>query len=331
MAIDLDNFKTLMGWNQVVELTDGNNSPLGGNYVLRVANYQIGVEQTGDAPDYVTGQQDRTAWTKGPIISQGTLEFPYTFTVGAAVFDAAVNLSRYPDSTFTVASSAHPQLGGCKVNTSTLSCDSGGPVSANAEIWGVVNVTELETVNSYGDDERITWGGSSDTLGASEGGDPLGADVSGTITLEQIPQWDVCSVQGAPTGMFVVGFSINIDNRLQRNYTMGDGDGTPYSPWGLNPTSISTNQRLVGGTITWQSEETGYISEVIGVGIEELIIDIGPLRYTLSNCMWNATPPTLATGDRVTVESSFTALGTGTGSGVDAFDAIVKSDSGFTS
>ena len=58
MGLDTPNdVLTLMGWNQVVYI-DPNDS---GYQVLRVTDYEMGSKQTPDAPDYVTGRQDRTA------------------------------------------------------------------------------------------------------------------------------------------------------------------------------------------------------------------------------------------------------------------------------
>lgn len=325
--------KVLMGWNQLVSIDGSGASDLLGfntTKVLRVSDYNIGVTQDGDAPDFVTGRQDRTAWRKGPIEAQGNLNFPFTLPetgdaatgLGLSLFKAGANLVSYPNETFTITSSAHPSIVGCKVNTVTIECQAKEEIKSNAEIWGIVGVEDLLEIHSYGDTERSDWGGSDDTYGAAEGGTPDGEETtSDQLSLEQIPMWDIVKITGAPSGMYVVGFSITIDNRLQRNYTMGTGESAlegsidvQRSPFGLNATSISANQRLINGTITWQSDYEGYISQVIGVGIESLTITIGPegedqLILTLNDCMWNAQPPTLGVGERVTVQSNFTALG----------------------
>ena len=73
---DPNTVKTIMGWNQVV----GVDITANGSYqTLRVSDYQMGSKQSGDAPSYVTGLSDRTAWTKGPVEIDGSVSFPYTF------------------------------------------------------------------------------------------------------------------------------------------------------------------------------------------------------------------------------------------------------------
>ena len=65
----------------------------------------------------------------------------------------------------------------------------------------------------------------------------------------------------------------------------------------------------------------------MGSGIKALTISIngigaGGAAKTpyLQNCLWNAAPPTISTGDRMVCESSFTALGNSGG-----FDALTIS------
>lgn len=337
MAFNLNNTDTLMGWNQLVQIdfTDLDQDPGltgGSTQVLRVDNYNIGVSQQSDAPDYVTGRQDRTAWKRGPITSQGDLSYPFTLTTGIDMFRVAAELANYPKNSFSIESSVHPRMSGCKINTSELACSAENEVTANSQVWGIVNDSALTTIRSYGDGSRIHWGdgaggivlsgkqvGSNSNAGVVEG-----VDVDGQLLLEQIPMFDACSVVGAPEGMFITGFSISIDNQLKRNYTMGTGSSgdTQYSPLGLNATSISAGQRRITGTITWQSDFQGYISQILGSGIASLIIRIANFELTMNNALWMAEPPTLSAGDRVTCQSSFIALGTGD----VAFDALLIGD-----
>mgnify|MGYP001579597145 FL=1 len=311
---------------------------------MRTTDYEIGVRQTGEAPDYITGRQDRTAWRKGPIETEGTLTFPFTLpftqvgaSTGAALFIGAANLAKFPNATFIIKSSAHPQVAGCKVQSATISCEAGAEVTARATVWGVIDAQEMADIHSYQPDEnaptRITWGSPADAGyisigGIDTAGSPDGEDVpADTLVLEQIPLWDIISIVGAPTGMFITGMEITIENNLVRLYTMGTGslgtDNSLYSPFGLNPTAIGANQRRITGTITWQSDAEGRISQILGAGINEMLIYIGPWLFTLNNVLWNANPPRLAVGDRVTVQSSFIALGTGLGQvGGAEFDAL---------
>lgn len=351
MAFEINDEKVLMGWNQLVtidfstsdtdtQIIDDFNEPV----VLRVSSYEIGLKQEAEAPDFVTGKQDRTAWKKGPITSDGTIEYPFTLpkngqpSVGFSFFKAAALLATKPQGNFTIRSSVHPVISGCKVNTVTLSCEAGAEVRATAQVWGVADpetLPELVSVNSYSDETRVTYGGSEDSIGQEQGGVPTGVGLAensaiSTIELEQIPQWDVCRVVGAPAGMRVVGWSITIDNQLKRNYTMGDGS-TPeeaFSPLGLNATSISANQRRITGSVTWQSDKRGYISQILATGLTELIIQIGPIKLSMNNVVWNANPARLSTGDRITVESSFTALGTGGGEEFNALEIEEGQDFG---
>lgn len=330
-----------MGWNQAVvidfsaldEIPDGGLTNTG-EVVLRVDSYNIGVTQRSEAPDYVTGRQDRTAWKKGPIESQGDLSYPFTLTIGIDMFKVAATLAEFPSNTFEIESSVHPRMSGCKINTSELSCQAESEVTANSQVWGIVDSEAIATIRSYGDPDRISWGGGLDTQ-ISLSGKTLGTDgyagilagenVDGLLLLEQIPMFDACSVSGAPPGMFIVGFTIQIDNQLQRNYTMGLGDDiddSRYSPAGLNPTSVSAKQRRITGTITWQSDFEGYISQILGSGLAALTIRIANFQLRMNNALWMAEPPALSAGDRVTCQSSFIAMGTGE----DAFDALVVED-----
>jgi hypothetical protein len=320
---------TLMGWNQLVYMT--------GNLVLgiedgpiRVTDYAIGVKEDGEVPDYITGRQDHTAWTKGPITSEGTLTYPFTFRRGLQMFIAGAELVKNPQESFAIQSTAHPRVDGCKINTVSISCDAGEMIESSATVWGIVGQVEndmpdvtLEPVSGLsdltsissadGDDsERTLFGGFGNPAGTIVANDISPLAGSAVLNLEQIPQWDVCKVEGAPPGMHVVGFSLEINNNLIRNYTMGDETGA--SPFGLNAVTITANQRRVSGTVRWQSNMTGTIAQILGVGLGQLIITVytptTPLILTMNNCLWNADPPRLSTNDRVTIESSFTALGT---------------------
>lgn len=323
-AFDINEMDPLVGWNQVVtiDFTDLDGAyPLtapSGTKVLRVESYNIGVRQTSDAPDYVTGRQDRTAFKRGPIVSEGDIRYPFTLGedgvsgTGLDLFLVASELAKNPKDTFSVTSSAHPSIGGCKINTSALECQAEAEISANSNIWGIVDDESIETVHSYGNYDRVD---------SEDLGEPNGVDVVGQLLLEQIPMFDACSIVGAPVGMFIVGFTINIDNQLKRLYTMGTGESgdTQYSPFGLNATAIAAMQRRVTGTITWQSNASGTIKQIIGSGISALEITIAGFKLTLNKALWMAEPPTLSAADRVTVQSSFIAMGTG-----DAeFDALV--------
>ena len=323
--------KTLVGWNQAVWITDGSLV----RKVLRVTDYNMGSKQTGDAPDYVTGRQDRTAWTKGPIEIDGTLTYPLTFETSGQTFNGlnmflfGAKLADDIQGTFGIESTAGEVVAGCKVQSTTISCNAGEPIQCNSTVWGI----STQTNTSSGNPTPFL---ASDAGGSvAKTGLVLGENVDGVFTTVQVPMWDACYVQGAPDGMLVVGWSITIDNQLKRNYTMGDQNinGSVYgSPWGLNATSISAGQRRVTGTLTWQSDSEGVLNYILGSGIDGLTISIrtdsGDFDFimTMANCLWNASPPRLATGDRVTVESSFTALGTGN---ID-FDAITFTGSGYS-
>lgn len=325
----LDNVITLMGWNQLILITwsadcissfDLNtDNVIGGEQLFRTDSYDIGVLQTGEGPDYVTGIGDRTAWKRGPIISQGSLNFPFTFGGGLNMFRAGALLSANPTASFQIESSVNPLLINAKVNTTQISCEAEQDVQATAEVWGIVDDDRITEVSSAPDiPGRRPYSSAYAFLASGEPntGDPTGSSAGlDRIVLEEIPMFDAVSVEGAPPGMFIVGFTLNVDNRLKRNYTMGTGvvgATDQYSPYGLNATSISANQRMITGSIRWQSDADGYISQIIGTGLSECIIRIGTQEIKMNNILWNAQPPTLSAGDRVVIESSFTAFGSGT-------------------
>jgi hypothetical protein len=342
---------TLMGWNQLVFLKSGTNEYLEpvfttGGGPLRVADYNIGVTQTGNAPDYITGRQDHTAWMKGPIESGGSLSYPFTFRTGKSMFIAGSNLVFNPGQSFEIFASAMPALRGCKINSVSISCNAKEEIRTEAEVWGIADTIEPEGGWPTGfPDPQLDEGGYEDLvdISSADGDEARRTTASGfgnssgitavgynTLNIEQIPQWDVVQIIGAPAGMHLVGFTLRVENNLQRNYTMGDETGA--SPFGLNATSISASQRKVTGTISWQSNMNGTISQILGAGLESLRILIhnpsenGALEFNMVNCLWNAAPPRLSTGDRVVVESSFTALG----ANAEEFDALRIIDNGIT-
>jgi hypothetical protein len=226
------------------------------------------------------------------------------------MFRLGAELAEDIQQTFGMKSTIGETIGGCKVQTASISCNSGEPIQCSATVWGITEQTNLSTGGAQEVPEYYTQGENTAT----------GVDVAGELQIVQVPMWDTVRVEGAPSGMLVVGFRVEVDNQLQRNYTMGNE--TINSPWGLNATSISAGQRRVTGSLTWQSSDEGLLSFIMGAGINELIITINNgFTMTMNNVLWNANPPRLATGDRVTVESSFTALGAGT----TDFDALLIS------
>jgi hypothetical protein len=314
MPFDYSNpnaIKTLMGWNQSIEVLNVSSPVAGGitTGILRVSDYEIGSKQTGDAPDYVTGATDRNAYSKGPVEIEGSMTFPLTnetntggIISGLSFFIQGAELCKSPQSSFSIAWATQENDGevvnGCKIATAKISCNAREAIQCSATIWGVSN-DRSNTSNNSGEPIYRMYG------------TPNGVNVKNKFKLVQIPMWDACKITGAPPGMLVTGFSIEIDNKLQRNYTMGS-DETDGSPWGLNATSISTGQRFIKGSLTWQSNPDGKIAAILGSGIKALTIRIGGGINTtiyLKNVLWNAQPPRLAPGDRVTCESSFTALG----------------------
>ncbi len=137
---------SLMGWNQLVIIrSTGPNANeyletiFGTGNPLRVADYSVGITQTGNVPDYVTGRQDHTAWMKGPIESGGTLSYPFTFRTGAAMLFAGANLVFNPAQSFEIFASANPVLRGCKVKSVSISCNSKEEVKIESEVWGIAD------------------------------------------------------------------------------------------------------------------------------------------------------------------------------------------------
>lgn len=337
---------TLMAWNQLVVIRSGTNQYLDPVFTttggpLRTAEYSIGIKQDGNAPDYITGRQDRTAWMKGPIESGGNLSFPFTFRTGKSMFFAGANLVFNPGQSFEILASSMPVLRGCKINSCKISCNAKEEIKAEAEVWGIADTIDsnqpnfpdpqfdpnnpgytdlLDVSSADGDQARRTIGVD---FGNSDG---IQATGYSTLNIEQIPMWDIVQVEGAPTGMHVTGFELSVENNLQRNYTLGDETGA--SPFGLNATSISAKQRKITGKITWQSNMNGTIAQILGVGLETLKVTLwapdGPIIFNMANCLWNAAPPRLSVENIVTVESTFTALG----ENAEEFDALRITDNG---
>lgn len=324
-----NDVKTLMGWNQRVRITGVDSLAPGvtmtADQILRVSDYSIGSNQEGNAPDYVTGATDRTAYTRGPVTIQGNFNYPITIEAGSGTvsgwefFKAGALLATQPTMAFSIQGGEGENVGGCKVNVANLSVNAEEAINGSAEIWGIsddaTNVSRTGGTHAGADYDDGVYGPNTLSYGEVDG-----ADVTGKFTIVQIPMWDSVKVVGAPDGMFITGVSINVNNNLQRNYTLGNELGA--SPWGLNATSISANQRTITGNIMWQSDYQGDLKAILGTGIKTLnvyINNVGSLE--MQNVLWNAVPPTLSTGDRVVIETSFTALGNN-----GTFDALTVTD-----
>ena len=336
--------QTFMGWNQVVQVVNTSNisSDLislanGGKAILRVQDYSMGSKQQSTAPDLITGATDRTAYHKGPVTIDGTLKYPLTIesgngTVsGFSFFTVGALLSKKPTMAFDLQGAGGEIIGGCKANKVSIGCESEKPVECDMEVWGVSTshsnisqggpVISTEDINDPPFTDVLATTGYGPVTQDYGGSDLVnGVDVSGKLSLVQIPMWDACWVEGVPDGMFVKGFKIDISNELKRFYTMGNNMGA--SPYGLNATSLGAGQRKITGTLSWQSDASGKLKAIIGAGIRKVRIYIkGVGGIEMKNCVWDAKPPTISTGDRVTCETSFQALGD-----TGIFDAIVLLD-----
>lgn len=320
------NIVTLVGWNQVVKVTSADWG-IADDSILRVTNYEVGSKQEIEAPDYITGASDRLLYKKGPVTVEGSLSYPVTleanqaggFVSGFQVFKMGATLSTYPTRSFTMIGGGGETIENCKIQTCSMSCDAEGSVECQSTVWGVstsLNESSATTAHPNGDLEDNEMGGSNEKYGrklsSTVPGNASGITV-GSAIISQIPMWDAVKVKGAPKGMFVTGFKLNIDNSLKRNYTMGTQAGA--SPYALNATSITAGQRKITGSVTWQSDVTGSIASIIGAGMKGLSITIeGIGTLQMLNCIWSAAPIKLnAGGERVVCESSFTALGIDSG------------------
>ena len=318
------NNPTLRGWTQRV-MAARRTDPL---KMLRVRNFNVGISQTYDVPDLVTGLTDRITWSKGVIDFRGNLEAPLTTSINEMLVKAADHACLGVDGAILqVQSDVHGGPYSCMVNRLTITANEREAISVSAELIGRVGLLNNETLNSSTDGtEAVTLMGST---GESTGGN-VDAYKSEFIT-EQIPMFDTVIVgegmnpAGSCEFLQPIGCSLTIDNKLQQNYVLGCG--TEKSS--LDAYSISAGQRTISGTMRFMSGENGQINypKLVGMGAGGGTLlnfaDMIKIDGTKFRPLWAAKPPQLGV-EKVVVELEFVMIATEAGLHsitADGFDA----------
>lgn len=294
----------MVGWNQNLRLNGSS---------VKVTSFNIGVTQSSELPDLVTGNSDKLAFQKGTISVSGNISAPLTKSIASSIVAAADNVSP-----INVQSSAFPTEIEFQIfiNQLTITATAGEAIQVSADFIGKIIGTANE--NDFSSASGIvTTKSIGEMSGVSDGG----------YATEQIPMFDRVSIDSGflPTGstedQIPISLSFTCNNNLQANYVLGvDTAGS------LNPFSISKGQRLLSGTMGFQSGfgsgsklaiimNTGASSGVGGFKIYEpgnynstsngsAMVDISGSAFVP---IWNAAPPTIGT-DRVTYDVEYKLL-----------------------
>lgn len=290
---------TIMGWNQLVYID---------TEVIKVSDYSVGVSQSFEVPQLITGVTDKITWSKALVEAGGTISAPLMQSFGNAVLARAFNRNTLGNLTpFTIGSSIHIELTGASMQTATISAASGEYIQVTGEVFGTAGNSGYIPYSGYGNFAT----GPNQTATAeiidNTGNAVLSGFVSSpTYTDEQIPMFDqVFNVEDMmPESLGVpVNFELSVNNNLIRNYVLG-------SETGLDAWSISSGQRDLTGTVTWQSTTTGAIGQVLNAGLVDpgtVQLLIGPITIDLTSAyvLWGAQPPAINPNDRVTASAPF--------------------------
>lgn len=304
------NNPTIMGWNQLVTAFLGSG---GTETTLKVRSFSVGITQTVDVPELVTGATDKITWSKGIINVGGSIEAPLTKTTGDILLTAAdyacLGWKGKESNVINVKSSIHGGPYPCMIQTLTLTATEKEACSISAQLLGRAGAM----INSSTDGtEKV---GMTTPSGSADGMMPP-AD----LALEQIIMFDRVQVgagmnpaDGDCENLIPVKLTLTIDNKLQQNYVLGCGSDSSLDAW-----SISAGQRTIHGSITFQSGTSGSTQFVRTAGVDlsssGSLIKISDASHTLVDikgndfyCLWSAKPPTLGI-DKVVVDLDFTLV-----------------------
>lgn len=330
------NNPTVMGWNQRVLVKRDTFQNL-----LKVKSFSVGVTQTFEVPDLVTGASDRITWSKGTIDLRGNIEAPLTkslFETVVQAADAACTGSN-DESILYVYSDIHGGPYPCMVNTMTITAREKEAINVSGELIGRLGDADIHS-NTTGTDAVITVGGRGSAAGFTVGGSVSGGGVEITSSVnaaEQIVMFDRVSLGTGMnpidcTQLLPTGITLTIDNKLQQNYVLGCGDGQGS----LDAWSISPGQRTISGTVTFMSGTAGTMGYVTNAGVTSQtsgnLLTIGDPADPLLEIdgaafmvLWGAKPPTLGV-EKVVVELTFTLIAKEAG----LYSLTGLSGSGFT-
>lgn len=287
-----------MGWNQTVRVQYGDF-----NGVIKVKDFSVGITQKFEVPDLVTGATDRLTWSKGVVEVGGSLNAPLTASFANSVIKAA-NDAATGTGLVTLTSTVHGTMQ-AKVNTCRVSCEAEGPIEVSCDLFGRLVTGDVQSSTNGKEEAQVAYGGTTNFNG---GADPTG------LVLEQIPMFDQVKVnlsmlpgnQSEGTYLLPIGVTFSMDNKLVRNYVLGLDNSSS-----LNALSISAGQRVLSGTMKFQSGQSGQIAYVTNAGAGKQaegnfldfagLIQIDASKYVP---IWSAAPPQLNTG-KVIIELEY--------------------------
>jgi len=310
---------TAMGWNQIVSVkeTDGSTWK-----AIKVSDYNVGVKNEFETPALISGLTDKITWSKGLITVEGDISAPLTQTLAGnllkyGLYDSVTQNLTQIDVKCTISNPTRNAM----INSLSITATAEEFIQTKVSLWGVLGDTTGQYTSSYTDIENPIYEINSDAVyftastaahyPATYSDSSTGYGVNDTtIKLEQIPMFDqvtnVKSLMPDATMGEPISVSFEVDNKLMRNYTLGQNTLDAYS--------VSAGQREVTGEITWQSNDgqLGYITIGGTKALSGTISFGGIINLNVTNvvALYGAAPPVLTVNDRVTASCRYQLLNT---------------------
>lgn len=309
---------TAMGWNQIVSVKETGGSTW---KAIKVSDYNVGVKNEFETPALISGLTDKITWSKGLITVEGDISAPLTKTLAGnllkyGLYDSVTQNLTQIDVKCTISNPTNNAM----INSLSITATAEEFIQTKVSLWGVLGDTTGQYTSSYTAIENPIYEINSDAVyftastAASYPADYASNSGYGvndtTIKLEQIPMFDqVTNVKklmpdesmGEP-----ISVSFEVDNKLMRNYTLGQNTLDAYS--------VSAGQREVTGEITWQSNDgqLGYITIGGTKTLSGTVSFGGIINLNVADvvALYGAAPPVLTVNDRVTASCRYQLLNT---------------------
>ena len=298
------NNNVMVGWNQDLQLN---------GVTIKVTSFNIGVTQSAELPDLVTGLSDKLAFQKGTISVAGNISAPMTKSVADSIVSYADDIRP-----ITLTSSAVPNgiTYEIYINQLTITMTAGEPIQVSADFIGKI-------IGAPNENDFSSASGMVTTKNIGK----IGGATNSNYFTEQIPMFDRVYVDSGflPTGntdnQIPISLTFTCNNNLQANYVLAvDTFGS------LNPFSISRGQRLLSGSMGFQSgySPNSQLSVIMNAGASDGVggfkiyepgnyntVNIGSTLLDIKGSnfvpIWNAAPPTIGT-DRITYDVEYKLL-----------------------
>lgn len=295
---------TLMGWNQVVWLTDSNKA-------LKVSEFSLGIKQSFNVPDLITGLTDAITWSKGTVEVTGRLSAPLTQSFSTSLLAKGLidPSSGLLDEVWLKASVCDEIE--AKINSIDISATAGEAITSTIELFGRLSVG-TDYVSNWGKDKDDQTLMLFESTGTSLSDEARNAALA-SFELEEVPMFDrvlnadsFLPQETTQSACQVTKIDLKIENNLKRNYVLGSET--------LNCYSISAGQRKLTGSVTYISGGDGQLNYVVRAGLGGMALKkvyFGPVSIDLSTgtkILFEATPPSLRPSDVISLSSNFQIL-----------------------